>query len=42
MLTYGGGELAMYADTVSELLSAVIPGYDELLSNAHRIECRVR
>ena len=33
MLTYGGGELAMYADTVSELLSAVIPGYDELPSN---------
>ena len=30
MLTYGGGELAMYADTVSELLSAVIPGYDVL------------
>jgi hypothetical protein len=30
VLTYGGGELAMYADTVSELLSAVIPGYDEL------------
>lgn len=23
----------MYADTVSELLSAVIPGYDELPSN---------
>jgi hypothetical protein len=33
VLTYGGGELAMYADTVSELLSAVIPGYDELPSN---------
>ncbi|MEU8836310.1 hypothetical protein [Streptomyces sp900116325] len=33
MLTYGDGELAMYADTVSELLSAVIPDYDELPSN---------
>jgi hypothetical protein len=33
VLTYGGGELAMYADTVSERLSAVIPGYDELPSN---------
>ncbi|WP_405691303.1 hypothetical protein [Streptomyces sp. NBC_00057] len=33
MLTYGGGELAMYADTVSEPLSAVIPGYDEPPSN---------
>ena len=33
MLTYEGGELAMYADTVSELLSAVIPGYDELPRN---------
>ncbi|MFF8919587.1 hypothetical protein ACF08M_41490 [Streptomyces sp. NPDC015032] len=33
MLTYKGGELAMYADTVSEPLSAVIPGYDEPPSN---------
>ncbi|MFF2324676.1 MULTISPECIES: hypothetical protein [unclassified Streptomyces] len=33
MLTYGDGELAMYADSVSEPLSAVIPGHDELPSN---------
>ncbi|WP_143653339.1 hypothetical protein [Streptosporangium subroseum] len=32
MLTHGGGEPAMYADTVSEPLSAVIPGIDELPS----------
>jgi hypothetical protein len=41
VLTYGGGELGMYTDTVSELLSAVIPGYDELpirfRSACHRV-----
>ena len=32
-LTSGGAELAMYADTVSERLPAVIPGYGERRSS---------